>query len=97
VTRRLHVSIETPDRGLRAAESVGPLVGEALGWDAATAEREVERYRLRVEAELASQEQADDVSADAVRQSARDPRLARGDGTQPDGAPARRHPISTRE
>ncbi len=74
LTRRLHASIETPDRGVRAAVSVGPLVGEALGWDGPTVEAEIERYRRRVEVELASQEQPDDSSADAVRQRVRDPR-----------------------
>ena len=73
LTRRLRVSIETADRGRRAADSVGALVGEALGWDGATVQREIERFRRRVEAELASQEQPDDQSAVAVRRSVRDP------------------------
>ena len=38
-----------------------------LGWDEARTAREVERYLARVEAERASQEQPDDVSADAAR------------------------------
>ena len=76
LTRRLHVSIETPDRGLRAAEDVGPVVGEALGWDAETTQAEIALYRRRVHAELASQQQPDDASADAVRREVRDPRAA---------------------
>jgi glycerol-3-phosphate dehydrogenase len=76
LTRRLHVSIETADRGLRAAEDVGALVGEALGWDEATTSSEMDFYRRRVQAELASQQQHDESSADAIRRSVRDPRPA---------------------
>jgi glycerol-3-phosphate dehydrogenase len=76
LTRRLHASIETPDRGLRAAEALAPLVGEVLGWDDATAARELDHYRRRVEAERAAQDQPDDASADALRRAVRDPRLA---------------------
>ncbi len=76
LTRRLHAGIETPDRGIRAAQDVGALVGEALGWDDATTRAEIDFYRRRVEAELASQEQPDDVSADAVRRAVRYPRAS---------------------
>jgi glycerol-3-phosphate dehydrogenase len=78
LTRRTHVSFETTDRGLRAAEPVAALMGEALGWDASTRAAEVEMYRKRVEAERDSQSEADDVSADAVRKVIRDPRLVAG-------------------
>ena len=71
LTRRLRLSIETADRGRRAADSVGALVGEALGWDGATVQREIERFRRCAEAELASQEQPDDQSANAMRRSVR--------------------------
>ena len=76
LTRRLHVSIETPDRGLEAAGDVGPLVGEALGWDESTTSSEIDFYRRRVQAELASQQEPDDAAADAVRRTVRDPRVA---------------------
>jgi glycerol-3-phosphate dehydrogenase len=82
LTRRLHVSIETPDRGRRAAQSVGALVGEALGWDAATVRREVQRYVQRVDAELHSQQQPDDASADAARRVVRDARVTTSTGAQ---------------
>jgi glycerol-3-phosphate dehydrogenase len=72
LTRRLHVSIEIPDRGRDAADDVAATVSEALGWDRSAAEREVERYRQRVDAELAAEEQPDDQSADAARRSIRD-------------------------
>ncbi|CAA9515818.1 MAG: Glycerol-3-phosphate dehydrogenase [uncultured Solirubrobacteraceae bacterium] len=74
LSRRLHVSIETADRGLRAAEDVGPIVGEALGWGQARTRAEIDFYRRRVQAELASQQQPDDRSADAARRAVRDPR-----------------------
>ena len=76
LTRRLHVSIETPDRGRDAADDVSATVSEALGWDRSAAEREVERYRQRVNAELAAEEQPDDQSADAARRSIRDHRAS---------------------
>lgn len=74
LARRLHVSIETPDRGLRAVEDVGPIVGEALGWDDATTRAEIDCYRRSVEAELAAHEQPDDRSADAIQREVRDSR-----------------------
>jgi glycerol-3-phosphate dehydrogenase len=49
LSRRTHVSIETRDAGLRAAEPVAHLIAPALGWDAARVERELERYRARVQ------------------------------------------------
>jgi len=87
LARRLHVSIETPDRGRYAAEGVAAVVGEALGWDGSTVEREVERYRQQVDADLAAEEQPDDQSADAARRSVRDHRIptspALGDAAAP--------------
>lgn len=41
-----------------------------LGWDDADIDREVANYTARVEAEILSQEQPDDASADALRVSA---------------------------
>ncbi|MGH3097990.1 MAG: glycerol-3-phosphate dehydrogenase/oxidase [Streptosporangiales bacterium] len=67
LTRRTRVSIETWDRGVEAAGCVARLVAPILGWDADEEGREVENYRLRVEAERASQEQTNDRAADAVR------------------------------
>jgi glycerol-3-phosphate dehydrogenase len=78
LTRRTHVSFETADRGVRAAEPVAALVGEVLGWDEATRAAEVDMYRKRVAAERDSQSEPDDVSADAVRKVIRDPRLVAG-------------------
>jgi len=76
LSRRLHVAIETADRGVRAAEEVGALVGEVLGWDGATVQREVEHYRRRVAGELAAQAQPDDRAADAARRSVHPARVA---------------------
>ena len=45
-------------------------MGEELGWDATRIEREVALYRARVEAELESQRQPDDESADRIRRQA---------------------------
>ena len=77
LARRTRISIETWDRGLSAAPEVAALVAPVLGWDAADVDREVDHYRLRVQAERESQHQPDDLSADAARLGAPDVRLAR--------------------
>jgi glycerol-3-phosphate dehydrogenase len=92
LTRRTHVSIETWDRGVAAAEPVAHLMGEVLGWDDAVRRREIEHYRARVAAERDSQAQADDRTADAARMGAPDVRLGRrapsSDGAAPERAAA---------
>ncbi|MBW2382253.1 MAG: glycerol-3-phosphate dehydrogenase/oxidase [Deltaproteobacteria bacterium] len=75
LTRRTRISIETFDRGVAAARHVAALIGEVLGWDEATIAREIEHYEARVSAELLSQEQPDDGTADAARLGAPDVRL----------------------
>jgi glycerol-3-phosphate dehydrogenase len=72
LTRRTRTSIETWDRGLRAAEPAARLMAGPLGWDEAQIAREVEHYRARVAAERESQEQDDDLGADAARLGAPD-------------------------
>ena len=81
LTRRTRISIETFDRGVRAARDVAKLMAEVLGWDAAALEREIAHYDARVEAELDSQQQPDDWTADAARLGAPDVRTGRRDGT----------------
>lgn len=75
LTRRTRISIETFDRGIEAAETVAGLMGEVLGWDTATRNRELAHYDARVRAERESQEQPDDLTADAARLGAPDVRL----------------------
>ncbi len=72
LTRRTRISIETWDRGLRAAEPVAKLIAKPLGWKRDQVRREVEHYRARVQAERESQRQDDDLSADAARLGAPD-------------------------
>jgi len=55
-----------------AGHSAPELMGAVLGWTEEQQQREVEHYRLRVEAERASQEQPDDETADAARLGAPD-------------------------
>jgi glycerol-3-phosphate dehydrogenase len=74
LTRRTRISIETADRGLEAAEHVAELVAPVLAWDAPTMTREIDHYRARVAAERESQQQADDLTADAARLGAPDVR-----------------------
>lgn len=87
LTRRLHAAIETRDGGVRAAQSIAPLVGQALGWDATTISNEVERYRSQVAAARTAQEQLDDTAADAARLVTRDPRIVSGAGAAPSTSP----------
>src|SRR6202007_1226148 len=70
LARRMRISIEYPHRGVDCAREVAEVVAPALGWTAADVEREVANYTARVEAEILSQAQPDDVSADELRASA---------------------------
>jgi len=74
LTRRTRISFETSHRGLESAEHAAELMGGVLGWDAATRAREVEHYRVRVQAERQSQLMPDDAAADAARLGAPDVR-----------------------
>nr|WP_310430082.1 glycerol-3-phosphate dehydrogenase/oxidase [Catenuloplanes niger] len=67
MTRRTRISIETFDRGLEALPVVADLMAGALHWTDEQKRREISHYRLRVEAERASQEEPDDETADATR------------------------------
>ncbi len=67
LARRTRISIETPHRGVESAKHAAAVMGEALGWDAAVADNEVEHYLARVEAERESQRMPDDLTADAAR------------------------------
>src|SRR5206468_3782373 len=77
LTRRTRISIETTHRGVDTAAHVADLMGEQLGWDAATRSREVEHYLARVAAERESQRMPDDLAADAARLGAPEVRGAR--------------------
>lgn len=67
LTRRTRISIETAHRGTESARAVASLVAPVLRWDEHTLEREVETYVARVGAERASQDEPEDVAADAAR------------------------------
>jgi glycerol-3-phosphate dehydrogenase len=75
LTRRTHISFETPDRGGRAVDAVARLMAPVLAWNDATIAREVTHYRARLAAELEAESMPDDVTADAVRAPVRDLRL----------------------
>jgi glycerol-3-phosphate dehydrogenase len=70
LARRTRISIEYPHRGVDCARDVAEVVARVLGWTAADVDREVETYTARVAAEVLSQAQPDDASADALRASA---------------------------
>lgn len=67
LTRRTRLSIESPDRGTNSALRVAELMARELNWDRNKLESEVGHYLDRVAAERASNEQLDDVTADAQR------------------------------
>ncbi|KAA0022660.1 glycerol-3-phosphate dehydrogenase/oxidase [Antrihabitans cavernicola] len=70
LARRTRISIEYAHRGTRCAEQVARLVAPILGWDEADIEREISTYNARVDAEVRSQTQPDDQSADELRVAA---------------------------
>ncbi|HSP52681.1 MAG TPA: glycerol-3-phosphate dehydrogenase/oxidase [Cryobacterium sp.] len=72
LARRTRISIEAWDRGVSAAPVAARLMAGVLGWDEAREAREVGHYLKRVAAELESQQQPDDESADRVRLEAPD-------------------------
>ncbi|WP_067646433.1 glycerol-3-phosphate dehydrogenase/oxidase [Nocardia harenae] len=74
LARRTRISIEYPHRGAACAEQVARLVAPILGWDEAEVDREISTYQARVDAEIRSQTQPDDGSADALRAAAPEPR-----------------------
>ncbi|MGQ4617929.1 FAD-dependent oxidoreductase [Nocardia sp. R7R-8] len=74
LARRTRISIEYPHRGTNCAEQVAQLVAPILGWDDEEIDREVRTYQARVDAEIHSQTQPDDASADALRIAAPEPR-----------------------
>jgi glycerol-3-phosphate dehydrogenase len=67
LARRTRVSIETFDRGIHAARPAAELMAEALGWDDAHCEAEIDHYLRRVEAERQSQLKPTDQEADEAR------------------------------
>jgi glycerol-3-phosphate dehydrogenase len=70
LARRMRISIEYSHRGVDCAREVAEVVAPVLGWTAEDVSREVANYTARVEAEILSQAQPDDVSADELRASA---------------------------
>ena len=74
LARRMRVSIEYPHRGVDCAREVAEVVAPILGWGPEDVDREVATYIARVEAEVLSQSQLDDASADALGE----PRRRRG-------------------
>jgi glycerol-3-phosphate dehydrogenase len=75
LARRMRVSIEYPHRGVDCAREVAEVVAPVLGWTDEDVDREVETYTARVEAEVLSQTQPDDASADALRATAPEARV----------------------
>ena len=70
LARRMRISIEYPHRGVDCAREVAEIVAPILGWSQDRIDTEVDTYVARVEAEVRSQTQPDDESADALRVAA---------------------------
>jgi glycerol-3-phosphate dehydrogenase len=66
----MRISIEYPHRGVDCAHEVAEVVAPVLGWSDEDVDREVSTYLARVEAEVRSQQEPDDESADALRAAA---------------------------
>jgi glycerol-3-phosphate dehydrogenase len=79
LTRRTRLSIECEDRGVDGAPFVASIMADVLNWNDATTKRELEHYDARVAAELESQTQPDDRTADAARLGAPDIRTMGSD------------------
>jgi glycerol-3-phosphate dehydrogenase len=94
LSRRTHISIETWDRGLSAADEVAELMAGPMKWRAKQVSRELENFRAQVAAERKSQEADTDTDADAIRLGAPDivPVLANGANGLPPAAPPARPP-----
>jgi len=70
LARRTRISIETWDRGARTAPYAAELMAPVLSWSEEQKEKEITHYRARVDAEMRSQHEPDDETADAVRMGA---------------------------
>ncbi|KJR06201.1 glycerol-3-phosphate dehydrogenase/oxidase [Gordonia sihwensis] len=70
LARRTRIAIEYSHRGVDCAQEVAELIAPVLGWDETRVATEVATYKARVDAEIASQRQPDDASADALRAAA---------------------------
>ena len=67
--RRTHIAMETPDRGLAAAERMAELMGEVLAWDARRCSEEVASYGRLVQADHLSEKETTDSGAVSVRRA----------------------------
>jgi glycerol-3-phosphate dehydrogenase len=72
LTRRTRISIETFDRGVRAAPTAARLMAAELGWSDARTDEEIDHYLRRVAAERDSQAKLTDQEADEARVKAGD-------------------------
>ena len=67
LARRTRISIEYAHRGTESMRRVAEIMAPVLGWTDGGADREVEAYQARVDAERRSQTEPDDDSAEKVR------------------------------
>lgn len=84
--QRTRLNYEIADRGLAALPEIAALAAGLLGWDQVRTERELEDYRAQARAEELAALEADDESAERVRQEATDlaPMVKLGAADTPD-------------
>lgn len=64
---RTRLTYEHRDRGLAAAEECADIMGEILGWDAKTRQKEIDAYTARCESEEKAMFVTDEAEAQAIR------------------------------
>jgi len=75
MTRRTHIAILTPDRGVECVADVADIITPLLGWTEERRQEEIQHYRARVQAERAAERVPTDEQAISARAAVRDPRL----------------------
>jgi len=84
LTRRLHTSILTPDRGLECVTEVAEILAPVLGWTPKQRDTEIEMYRARIAAEIEAEKLPSDILAAQARNVVVDPRVERVAALQKD-------------
>lgn len=69
---RVRLAIEHRDRGIAALPEIAAIAADALGWDEATRQAEIDAYTAQAEAENAAEAEGTDAAAVAVRLQAAD-------------------------
>lgn len=66
LSRRLRITMEYPDRGVKCAAAVADIIAPHLGWDDQRKAEEIELFQRRVESELAAEQALTDEAANQI-------------------------------